>query len=98
MEIYRFLQKKHIYVKNIQNITTDDFVYKTFIFMSQLLCKQYHMPLESTKPFTIINRPCLRVFIIITLQGGPDAKYKLAVLSVLKQIIRRVIFAMSRAG
>ena len=47
--------------------------------MSQLLCKQYHMPLESTKPFTIINRPCLRVFIIITLQGGPDAKYKLAV-------------------
>ena len=56
------------------------------------------MPLESTKPFTIINRPCLRVFIIITLQGGPDAKYKLAVLSVLKQIIRRVIFAMSRAG
>ena len=39
--------------------------------MSQLLGKQYHMPLESTKPFTIINRPCLRVFIIITLQGGP---------------------------
>ena len=71
MKIYRFLQKKQIYVQNIQNITTDDFVYKTFIFMSQLLCKQYHMPFESNKPITINNRPWMRVFNIIALQGGP---------------------------